>query len=188
VGRGRALELLLSGEPITAAEAHRIGLVNAVVPQPELLNYSRAWLAKVLANAPLAVAMAMETVDVGLDAGIEEGASAVGGMPRLVRYADDFVVLSRYPGTASVRLDRIEAGGMVEAGDQSGQDACGSICGKRKRVWTFWVTHSAGIATGTGATTGICMWGRRRRHCNGSGSKLNGDDRRVISATSRYRN
>jgi enoyl-CoA hydratase len=73
VGRGRALELLLSGEPITAAEAHRIGLVNAVVPQPELLNYSRAWLAKVLANAPLAVAMAMETVDVGLDAGIEEG-------------------------------------------------------------------------------------------------------------------
>ena len=79
MGRGRALELLLSGEPITAAEAHRIGLVNAVVPQPELLNYSRAWLAKVLANAPLAVAMAMETVDVGLDAGIEEGASAVGG-------------------------------------------------------------------------------------------------------------
>lgn len=73
MGRGRALELLLSGEPITAAEAHRIGLVNAVVPQPELLNYSRAWLAKVLANAPLAVAMAMETVDVGLDAGIEEG-------------------------------------------------------------------------------------------------------------------
>ena len=79
MGRGRALELLLSGEPSTAAEAHRIGLVNAVVPQPELLNYSRAWLAKVLANAPLAVAMAMETVDVGLDAGIEEGASAVGG-------------------------------------------------------------------------------------------------------------
>jgi enoyl-CoA hydratase len=73
VGRGRALELLLSGEPIAAAEAHRIGLVNAVVPQPELLSYSRAWLAKVLANAPLAVALAMETVDAGLDAGIEEG-------------------------------------------------------------------------------------------------------------------
>src|SRR5947208_3406178 len=41
VGRGRALELLLSGEPVSAAEAHRIGLVNAVVPQAELLNYSR---------------------------------------------------------------------------------------------------------------------------------------------------
>ena len=73
VGRGRALELLLSGETIPAAEAHRIGLVNAVMPQLELLNYSRAWLAKVLANAPLAVALTMETVDAGLDAGIEEG-------------------------------------------------------------------------------------------------------------------
>jgi enoyl-CoA hydratase len=73
VGRGRALELLLSGEQINAAEAHRIGLVNAVVPQAELLNYSRAWLARVMENAPLAVAMAMETVDAGLDVGIEEG-------------------------------------------------------------------------------------------------------------------
>jgi enoyl-CoA hydratase len=73
VGRGRALELLLAGEPITAAEAYRIGLVNAVVPQAELLNYSRAWLGKVLANAPVAVALAMEAVDVGLDAGLEDG-------------------------------------------------------------------------------------------------------------------
>ena len=73
VGRGRALELLLSGEPIGAAEAHRIGLVNALVPQSELLNYSRAWLAKVLANGPVAVALAMETVDAGLDAALDEG-------------------------------------------------------------------------------------------------------------------
>jgi enoyl-CoA hydratase len=73
VGRGRALELLLAGEPIAAAEAYRIGLVNAVVPQAELLNYSRTWLGKVLANAPVAVALAMETVDVGLDAGLEAG-------------------------------------------------------------------------------------------------------------------
>ncbi len=73
VGRGRALEMLLSGEPVTAAEAHRIGLVNAVAPAGELLNVCRAWLRKVLANAPLAVALAMEAVDVGLDAGIEKG-------------------------------------------------------------------------------------------------------------------
>jgi enoyl-CoA hydratase len=73
VGRGRALEMLLSGEPITAAEAHRIGLVNAVMPQAELLNFSRAWLAKVLANAPMALALSMEAVDVGLEAGLEEG-------------------------------------------------------------------------------------------------------------------
>src|SRR3954454_17151920 len=73
VGRGRALELLLSGDPIPAAEAHRIGLVNAVVPQPELLAYSKAWLAKVLANGPLALDLVIEAVDTGLNGGIEDG-------------------------------------------------------------------------------------------------------------------
>lgn len=73
IGRGRALELLLSGDPIPAAEAHRIGLVNAVVPQPELLNYSAAWLEKVLANGPLAVGLALEAVDTGLESGLEAG-------------------------------------------------------------------------------------------------------------------
>jgi enoyl-CoA hydratase len=73
VGRGRALEMLLSGEPITAVEAHRIGLVNAVVPQSELLSYGQAWLAKVLANGPVAVALVMEAVDAGLDAGLPQG-------------------------------------------------------------------------------------------------------------------
>jgi enoyl-CoA hydratase len=73
VGRGRALEMLLSGDPVSAAEAHRIGLVNAVVPQHELLTFSRAWLAKVLANGPLAVGLVMEAVDVGLDSGLDAG-------------------------------------------------------------------------------------------------------------------
>lgn len=73
VGRGRALEVLLSGEPLTAAEAHRIGLVNAVVPQNEVLSYSRAWLRKVIANAPLALGLVLEAVDVGLDSGLDAG-------------------------------------------------------------------------------------------------------------------
>jgi enoyl-CoA hydratase len=73
VGRGIALEMLLDGEPITAAEALRIGLVNEVVPQAELLSYSRTWLAKVLANAPLAIGLTMEAVDVGLNCSLEEG-------------------------------------------------------------------------------------------------------------------
>ena len=73
VGRGRALELLLSGEAIGAAEAHRIGLVNGVVPQSELLAHCHAWLEKVLANAPLALNLTMEAVDVGLDCGLDEG-------------------------------------------------------------------------------------------------------------------
>jgi enoyl-CoA hydratase len=73
VGRGRALELLLAGDPIPAAEAYRIGLVNAVVPQAELLDYCRGWLDKVLANGPLALGLVMDAVDTGLYGGIEEG-------------------------------------------------------------------------------------------------------------------
>ena len=73
VGRGRALEMLLSGEPVTAAEAYRIGLVNHVVPQAELLEFCRQWLRKVLANAPLALGLTLQAVDVGLEAGLEQG-------------------------------------------------------------------------------------------------------------------
>ncbi len=73
IGRGRALQLLLSGEPVSAAEAYRLGLVNAVVPQAELLDYSRAWLLKVLANGPLALGMVLDSVDIGLDSGLEAG-------------------------------------------------------------------------------------------------------------------
>ena len=65
--------MLLSGETIAAAEAHRIGLVNAVVSQPELLRHSRAWLHKVMQNAPLAVGQTMEAIDAGLNFGLEEG-------------------------------------------------------------------------------------------------------------------
>ena len=86
VGRGRALELLLAGDPISAAEAHRIGLVNAVVPQAELAGSLRAWLAKVLANGPLALGLVMDAVDTGLDCGLEEGLAIRGGGVRaLVR-------------------------------------------------------------------------------------------------------
>lgn len=73
VGRGRALEMLLSGEPVTAAEAHRIGLVNAVVPQSNLLAHSRDWLARATANGPLALGLVLEAVDAGLDGPLDEG-------------------------------------------------------------------------------------------------------------------
>ncbi|MGB7762774.1 MAG: enoyl-CoA hydratase-related protein [Bryobacteraceae bacterium] len=73
VGRGRALWMLASGEPIDATEAWRIGLVNAVTPQPELLGAARDWLGKVLRNGPLAVRLAMQAVNRGLDCGLEEG-------------------------------------------------------------------------------------------------------------------
>lgn len=73
VGRGRALELLLSGEPVDAAEAYRIGLVNAIAQQSELIETSKQWARKVIANGPIAVALTMESVDAGLDGGLQSG-------------------------------------------------------------------------------------------------------------------
>jgi enoyl-CoA hydratase len=73
IGRGRAIDMLITGEPIDAAEAHRLGLVNYIAPLAELLAFCRAWLQKVLANGPQAVALAIQAVDVGLDCGLEQG-------------------------------------------------------------------------------------------------------------------
>jgi enoyl-CoA hydratase len=73
VGRGRALEMLLAGEPVGAEESLRIGLVNHVVPPAELLDFSRGLLRKILENAPIAAALIIESVEVGLGGGIEEG-------------------------------------------------------------------------------------------------------------------
>jgi enoyl-CoA hydratase len=65
VGRGRALEMILTGEMIDAQEAQRSGLVNKVVPQSELLSGVRALAAKMIANGPVALALAIEAVDHG---------------------------------------------------------------------------------------------------------------------------
>ena len=73
VGRGRALDLLLTGDAIPAQEAHRIGLVNAVVLQGELLAFSRAWLKKIFANGPAAVRLTIDAVDAGMNMALDEG-------------------------------------------------------------------------------------------------------------------
>ena len=73
VGKGRALQLLLTGEMIDASEAYRIGLVNRVVPAGELLDVARATLSGILAQGPLAVALCIEAVDRGLEMSLDEG-------------------------------------------------------------------------------------------------------------------
>jgi enoyl-CoA hydratase len=72
VGKGRALQLLLTGEMIDAAEAYRIGLVNRVVPGGELLEAARTMLSGILAQGPLAVAHCIEAVDRGYDLPIDD--------------------------------------------------------------------------------------------------------------------
>jgi enoyl-CoA hydratase len=72
VGKGRALQLLLSGDMIDAQEAYRIGLVNRVVPANELIGAATAMLRAILANGPLAVAHCIEVVNRGYDLPLDE--------------------------------------------------------------------------------------------------------------------
>jgi enoyl-CoA hydratase len=73
VGRGRAIELVLTGARIRADEAFRIGLVNRVVPQAALLTEARALVDSMLRNAPLALAAALEVIQHGLETGLDAG-------------------------------------------------------------------------------------------------------------------
>ncbi len=58
----KAMEILLVGDPISAAEAHRIGLINEVVPTEHLLSRAETIARRIAANAPLAVARAKQAV------------------------------------------------------------------------------------------------------------------------------
>jgi enoyl-CoA hydratase len=101
VGRGRALEMLLAGESVDAAEAYRIGLVNRVVPAAELMEQSREWLRKVLANAPVAVELAMEAVDIGSGMSLDDGLRMEAGLFGLAAATAD-----RAEGTAAFLAGR----------------------------------------------------------------------------------
>ncbi len=73
VGKGRALEMILSGEPVTAEEAWRIGLANQVVSLPELIPAAERAIQKILANGPVAVRYALEAVHRGVEMTEAEG-------------------------------------------------------------------------------------------------------------------
>jgi len=89
IGKGRALQLLLTGEMIDAAEALRIGLVNQVVPGAELMNAARTMMKQMLANGPLALALCIEAVNFGLDMTVEEGARLEANHFGLLASTDD---------------------------------------------------------------------------------------------------
>lgn len=73
IGRGRALQLILSGEMIDAQEAYRIGLVNEIVPATDLITRAEAILTEIAANAPIAVKLSLDAVNKGLDTSQHEG-------------------------------------------------------------------------------------------------------------------
>ena len=73
VGKGRALQLILSGETIDAQEAYRIGLINEVVSAANLMARAETILKQISANAPIAIKFALDATNKGLDTSQNEG-------------------------------------------------------------------------------------------------------------------
>jgi enoyl-CoA hydratase len=89
VGRGRALELLLAGNPIPAEEAWRIGLVNRVVPAAALMTEARALAQTLAAKAPIAVRYILEAVAGGLEMPLADAQDYEATLFGLVSTTDD---------------------------------------------------------------------------------------------------
>ena len=83
VGRGKALEMLLTGEPVDAQEGLRIGLVGAVAPREVLATVTEAIASRIAERGPLAVRYAKEAVSRGIDMPLEQG----------LRYETDLTVI-----------------------------------------------------------------------------------------------
>ncbi len=89
VGAGRALELLLTGDQITAQEAHRLGLVNRVVPGAALMTEARAMAATLASKPPLAVRYIIDAVHKGLQMSLAEAQRFEATLFGLVAATDD---------------------------------------------------------------------------------------------------
>lgn len=69
VGKGRAMEMIVTADVINAAEAYRIGLVNHVVPAEELITKCEEIISKVISKSPVAISFAIQSVNAGFVAG-----------------------------------------------------------------------------------------------------------------------
>ena len=89
IGKGRALQLILTGGIISAAEAYRIGLVNEVVPPAELIARAEAILNEIFTNAPLAVKFSLQAVNNGVETTMDEGLALEASLFGLCAGTDD---------------------------------------------------------------------------------------------------
>ena len=89
VGRGRALEMLLTGDHVTAQEAHRLGLVNRVVPAADLMAEARKLAATLAAKAPVAARFIIDAVNKGLDMPLAEAQNYEATLFGLVASTED---------------------------------------------------------------------------------------------------
>jgi enoyl-CoA hydratase len=89
VGKGKAMELLLTGVPVSAAEAQRIGLVNRVVAVSELMNEARTLADQLARNAPIAMRYILDAVNRGLEMPFAQAAAYEATLFGLVAATDD---------------------------------------------------------------------------------------------------
>jgi enoyl-CoA hydratase len=89
VGKGKAMELILTGTPITADEAYRIGLVNRVVPAAELMTEARALAAQLAKSAPIAMRYIINAVNKGAEMPFAEACQYEATLFGLVASTDD---------------------------------------------------------------------------------------------------
>ena len=91
VGLSNAMWLLLSGEPVDAQEALRIGLVTRVVPQSELLPTAREMAEIICQNAPLAVRVTKQLAKLGMEVPLEYAQNLSAGTVSSVWNSEDAV-------------------------------------------------------------------------------------------------
>jgi enoyl-CoA hydratase len=91
IGRGKALELILTGARISAAEALRIGLIERMVPAGEALTAASELARTIAEKAPIALRYAKEAVVKGLGMALEDGLRLEGDLSTLLRTTEDRV-------------------------------------------------------------------------------------------------
>jgi enoyl-CoA hydratase len=101
VGKGRALQLILTADMIDAHEAYRIGLVNEIVAKDTLIPSAEAILNKINANAPTAIKLAIESVNRGLDVSLADGLDIEASL-----FTQCFATEDRKEGMAAFREKR----------------------------------------------------------------------------------
>ena len=89
VGKGKAMEMILTGAPIAAAEAQRIGLVNRVVPAAALMTEARALAAQLAKNAPIAMRYIINAINKGIEIPFAEACQYEATLFGLVASTDD---------------------------------------------------------------------------------------------------
>ncbi|MGB2868208.1 MAG: enoyl-CoA hydratase-related protein [Bacteroidota bacterium] len=90
IGKGRAMEMILTGDPMNAQEAHAIGLVNKVVPLAELIRTAEALAEKIITKGPLAVRLALKAVNMTDETNLTDGQALEASLFGLCCDSEDF--------------------------------------------------------------------------------------------------